>query len=60
MKKDKMKKSRISTIAVLLVAVAVGGIFSIVTITIQSAEAFVDPEPDLAEPKASSIVWLKT
>jgi hypothetical protein len=55
-----MNKSRISTIAVLLVAVAVGGIFSIVTITIQSAEAFVDPEPDLAEPKASSIVWLKT
>jgi uncharacterized membrane protein YqiK len=58
-KEDKMKK-RIAAIATasLVVVVAVVGIFSStsIAITIQSAEAVIDPTSDLREPKAPMAV----
>jgi PhoPQ-activated pathogenicity-related protein len=51
--KDKMEKRIAAITAVAFLVTAVVGIFSTSTIAIiQSAQAFVDPEPDLAEPKA--------
>jgi hypothetical protein len=51
-----MNKSRISTIAVLLVAVvAVGGIFTTIALT-QSAQAYIDPATLKTEPKAPAVI----
>jgi hypothetical protein len=57
---DKMKKriAAIATASLVVVVVAVVGIFSStsIAITIQSAEAVIDPTSDLREPKAPMAV----